>query len=517
MKRFLLVVLATVAFLSLHPQQARANDYMEHTENYTVYASGIDKIHFSIPVWVHGAWYERSYSALPGSHFSYKVGTDAEVTVLNWLAHVVRDNDKDNDKGTLAVKFQPDQGQLYLTCMHNGERRAVTGDGNWTDWLTVKQKAAGGYDRVTFLEFDWYPPESLDGKEFTIKMRSEFDNFDEILDEYAYSFCALDSYDNIECYHEVNPDYTPEWTLDTKFKGKDQLVAPTLFDPYLYQMGADGVAGYGYAAIPYSMANEPLYYRLSVDSSVHTTRELVGNIFVMTSDTLLSNVCARFVVWRDSTNGTKDSVMSTKVDLKPYHRIHDFVAKEELDSTDSYTGANVLSWTVKNPQLADLVEGDYFEIVRATDTAFSDAASLAVIPLVTDSAGQYTYIDDDRSISTGNLDGDSLTLPLVYAENGYYELKDQNGQTMYLLKLQIQSEKTVVPSLPVYYRIRRASSAVWGWHEDFMEQRTVYKHNFLAPLASEQPQYTKDADFENNHKVNFSVILKNEEVPTGVG
>ena len=98
MKHYLSVLLAVVTLLVFTPQRARANDYMEHTENYTVYASGIDKIHFSIPVWVHGAWYERSYSALPGSHFAYKVGTDEEVTVLNWLAHVVRDNDKDNDK-----------------------------------------------------------------------------------------------------------------------------------------------------------------------------------------------------------------------------------------------------------------------------------------------------------------------------------------------------------------------------------------------------------------------------------
>jgi hypothetical protein len=127
-----------------------------------VYASGIDKVHFSIPVWVHGAWYERSYSALPGSNFSYTYKDDQdnehEVTVLNWLAHVVRDNDKDNDKGTLAVKYQADQGQLVLTCMHNGVRTSVQPNGQWTDWLTVKQNPAGGYDRVTKLEFDWYPP-----------------------------------------------------------------------------------------------------------------------------------------------------------------------------------------------------------------------------------------------------------------------------------------------------------------------------------------------------------------------
>jgi len=515
MKRYLSIVLAIVAVLAFTPQRARANDYMEHTENYTVYASGVDKIHFVIPMWVHGGWSERSYSALPGSHFSYKVGSDPEVKVLNWIAHVARDNDSDNDKGTIAVKFQPDQGQLYLTCMHNGVSRSVTGDGTWTDWLTVKQKPAGGYDRVTFLEFDWYPPSSLDGKDFKIIMNSQFDNFGEITDEYAYSFCSMDDYSTISCYEDhVNPDYNMTWTLSNTFRGKDQLVTPTLFDPYLYQMSQDGVAGYGYAAIPYSLANEPISYTLSIDTMVYSAKDLAGNIFIMTNDTLQSDITATFTVWRDTATKTIDHITSTKVDLKPYHRIYDFTAKEETDSTDTYTGANILSWRIKNPQLTDIVEGDYFEIVRATDTSFTDASSLAVLPMVVDTVGEYTYVDDDRSISTGRLEADTLTQPLVYSPADYYPLVNDTGRTMFLLKLQISTDKAVMPSLPVYYRIRRASASVWGWHEDFMAQQTVYKHNFLAPLAAEQPAYSKDADYQTNHQVNFRVILKNEEVPT---
>ena len=226
----------------------------------------------------------------------------------------------------------------------------------------------------------------------------------------------MDDYSNIDCYYEVNPDYKVNWQVDNTFKGKEQLVTPTLFDPYLYQMSEDGLAGYGYAAIPYSLGDPPISYRLSIDSSLHSVTEQAGNIFVMTTDTLIKDVCAKFIVWRDSANNTKDSIMSTKVDVKPYHRIHDFVAKEETDSTDTYTGVNVLSWTVKNPLLEDIVEGDYFEIVRATDTAFTDATSLAVLPLEIDSSGQYTYRDEDRSISTGHLDGDPHQKELWLAE-----------------------------------------------------------------------------------------------------
>jgi hypothetical protein len=507
--------------MTLSTQQARANDYMEHTENYTVYASGIDKIHFSIPVWVHGAWYEKSYSALPGSKFSYIYRDDHnnehEVTVLNWLANVGRDNDSDNDKGTLAVKFQPEQGQLVLTCMHNSVRTSVQANGQWSDWLTVKQKPAGGYDRVTLLEFDWYPPSTLDGKEFSVKMHSEFDNFGEICDEMVYSFCSgealVENYP-ISCYDHVSPDYTPTWTIDSKFSGKAQLVTPTLFEPYLYQMSEDGVAGFGYAAIPYSLADEPISYKLSNDTTVHYTKDLAGNIYLMTNDTLLSDLSAKFTVWRNKDNGTVDSIVSTKVDLKPYHRIYDFVAKEEVDSTDSYTGANLLSWSIKNPLLSDLVDGDYFEIARASDSSFADGASLAVIPLVRDSFGLYNYKDDSRDTWTGNMDSDSLSHTLLYAPTGYYTLKDNQGHDMFLVRLQIQTDKALLPSMPVYYRIRRASSAVWGWHEDFMEQRMVYQHNFLAPLSATQPEYTKDADFENNHKVNFKIVLENSEVPT---
>lgn len=225
MKRFLTIFLAVMAMV-LVPSRARANDYMEKTENYTVYATGVDKIHFSIPVWVHGAWYERSYSALPGSCFSYiyKEGeNDKEVKVLNWIACVGKDNDKSNDKGILAIKFQADQGQLYLTCMHDGVRYSAQPTGEWSDWLTVKQKPAGGYDRVTFLEFDWYPPELLDGKEFSIKMHSEFDDYNEIIDEMNLAFCTpLTGYADdapISCYDNVSADYKLTWTLENKFQG----------------------------------------------------------------------------------------------------------------------------------------------------------------------------------------------------------------------------------------------------------------------------------------------------------
>ena len=44
----------------------------------------------------------------------------------------------------------------------------------------------------------------------------------------------------------------------------------------------------------------------------------------------------------------------------------------------------------------------------------------------------------------------------------------------------------------------------------------VDKHNYLAPLAAEQPEYVKDSEYDTNHKVNFRVILENAEVQSYV-
>lgn len=72
------------------------------------------------------------------------------------------------------------------------------------------------------------------------------------------------------------------------------------------------------------------------------------------------------------------------------------------------------------------------------------------------------------------------------------------------------------PSVPVYYRVRRASSSVWGWIDGFSQQTKMEKHNFLAPLAQTQTDYTLDPEYETNRKVHFRIQIDNAPVSIAI-
>ena len=66
----------------------------------------------------------------------------------------------------------------------------------------------------------------------------------------------------------------------------------------------------------------------------------------------------------------------------------------------------------------------------------------------------------------------------------------------------------------LYYRIRRASSAQWGWKEhDFTASLTHYPTNEFSPfIYTNSLTYSLADDFETSHKVNFSLGLPNKNM-----
>ena len=230
--KYLFAILCTLGLLAANPAM-QANDYMEHQENYSVYASGTDRIHFSIPVWVHGSWYENDYMSLARSWFGYKVAGENEIPVANWCAALGKDNIEDNNKGNVAMMLRPNQGDIVITSMHSGINYTVPANNSWTNFLTVRQRGAGDYDRVTFLEFDWYPPSSLNEKNFVIYLHSEFWDISSV----AMYMSANDLDENNPLSYRNVPvpsSYQKTWVYDGSFRGRDNIARPQLFDPYLY-------------------------------------------------------------------------------------------------------------------------------------------------------------------------------------------------------------------------------------------------------------------------------------------
>ena len=519
MNNRILLALTALMLMAVLPQKASAsgNDFLEKEYHYQCYSLGQDRIHFKIPMWSKRAdWsLQQTYFVAASSQILYKTLDDNRQTVvMNLTSRMWKEWQESDQQGEVALNVRSGEGGVIVTSMKSGVHYNIQVFDTWTDWLTVIRKEEGEHPAVTWLEFDWYPPQKLDERDFTIEINANVCILPDIVD-------ADDDADNPGYSAKFNSRYDPT-PIFGPFTGRSNLTTPQLYEPYLYQMNENGQAGYGYAAVPYMLYNEPIWYRTSLmgakDTINLTENDRAGNLYVMTSDTIQENFSANFRAWRNKDTKEWVDLQSTNVDIAPYHRIYDFAATEEIDSTGTFTGTNILNWTIKNPKLKDLIDGDYFIIERALDSTFADAEQLAMEPMVRSENGVYSIPDESRSIWSGNITEADTTNETVSRKVNNYPVSDNNGNLAYVVNLDLHSDKVVSPSKPVYYRIMRASSSVWGWNSEFAHKVKMYKNNYLAPLAAEQEPYTKDAKFDENHIVHFSVRLDNAEVtPVLVG
>ncbi|MBR1381636.1 MAG: hypothetical protein IJ554_04105, partial [Paludibacteraceae bacterium] len=88
---------------------------MEKEKHYNVYASGVNKVHFVIPVWAYGASYD--YYAYDESYVSYTVNGGSETVIANYKTDKYDENEKDSKKGTAYVNLKSNQGDIVVTSM----------------------------------------------------------------------------------------------------------------------------------------------------------------------------------------------------------------------------------------------------------------------------------------------------------------------------------------------------------------------------------------------------------------
>ena len=482
------------AILVSNHAYAYGNDFLEKQDNYRAYANGQNRVHFQFPVYSRGTndYYVGTESSDSYAYYMLK-GSSSKVKVFYYGGQQDKNGpsaDDDYSYGRAYIRAA-NVGVIEVTNTTSGQRRVIT-PGSWV-LLDVKKKkeTTNDDDYVTWLEVDWYPYEALEDTTFRVGT-------------------AVD----IRRRYTGNTNYSKDWILEEGLRGVNNTIKPQLYDPYFYAVNETGNAGYGYAAVPYMVFDEPISYTTSLSSKSLITTDRAGTIFVPTTDTIQEGFYATFTTWYDKAHGVKRAPQqTTKVNIPAYHRIYDFFVKEEKDELETFTGNNVLTWSVKNPHLPDLVSGDFFEIQRALKSDFSDARTIDIVAMQRGlDKSTYTYVDKSRESWTGNNTNVQYTDTLRhdYWTRLNYTLYDANGKPMCELKFSASAKTAFLPAVPVYYRIRRASSSVWGWKgHEFVCDTICMKHNFLAPLAEEQPAYTLDAE---SRKVDMHIRLKNADV-----
>ena len=503
MKKFwYLTVVLLMAAMSVPVQ---ANDYLEQEEHYTVMNMGNGVYRFYIPIWVYGRvnnYYLDSWNARNNSYDSYiwyslKPNQDRGSADVHRIATVAArrggDNVNNDYKGSGEGFIYMHAGTAVIQNMKDGTRVTLEKDDDtywnqWTKSLKLKRKNDDGHEDITYIEFDWYPPQELAGKDFYWGVSA-----------------------NIYKYSSGESTYTKWWKKSERLNVADPQT-PELFKPYLYAMDDDGVTGYGNAAIQYVTYQSAVSYHTSLNSKETNTSDNSGTIIIPTTDSVQRQFNATFRV-NMSNDPDKPQIFSLKtnsVNVPAYHRIYDFKAEEILDAQKSVTGKVKLSWGIHFPGAEDLVDGDVFQVERALKEDFSDAEQVSVQSFYKDSA-TYTFEDDPTSMLVDAETGNTANGGYV-SEKGVYAALDAEGNERVIYNVELASTQIYEPGKPVYYRVRRGSSAVWGWHEGFARTTVLTKNNYQAPLAQQQADYTKDADYDKNRLVHFQIHIENKAI-----
>ena len=106
--------------------------------------------------------------------------------------------------------------------MKNGTRVTLEKDDatywdKWTKSLKLKRKNDDGHEDITYIEFDWYPPQELAGNDF---------------------YWGISA--NIYKYSSGESTYTKWWKMSERLNVSDPQT-PELFQPYLYAMPEDSM------------------------------------------------------------------------------------------------------------------------------------------------------------------------------------------------------------------------------------------------------------------------------------
>ena len=179
MKRFLYLTL--VCLLAAMSVQA-TNDYLEQKEHYTVMNMGNGVYRFHIPIWVFGYinnYYLDSKNLRNDKYDSYiwyslkpnaERGTDDVHRIATVAARRAGYNVEEESDGRGEGFLYMHAGNAVVQNTWSGEALYIAegDDTYWKDWtksLILKRHDDDSHQDITYIEFDWYPPQDLAGRD----------------------------------------------------------------------------------------------------------------------------------------------------------------------------------------------------------------------------------------------------------------------------------------------------------------------------------------------------------------
>lgn len=421
------------------------------------------KLHFSIPLSYGSGLFQTS--SVDNGYVYYSTDGHTNVPILEYT----------------ATTFRVLSGSVVFTSASDGVNATFNTDANQTHNLstdlqsiTREQIVDNAYYTAVSIEFDWYPSEEALSTTITAGVYSQS------------TVTIRDSRYNLLSQIQ----YTRYFTLGTFSNLNSRDVQPQLIDPIFYSNNENSANSAGKVAVPYVAFQQPIKYYTSWNPAQIPCQEQSGMLWLQAEDTLQPGFRIFMQVHSSESTDSSDIILwysSNKVNVPAYHRIHDFTAstysyQREGDNITYYDNRyKQLSWKIRYPNAGDIVPNDMFELQRAYSSDFSDAQTIAMMPIewgdtATDEK-TFTYVDSARA--------------------AWYN--------------------PVEHSNTIYYRVRRTSSAIWGWTgHDYARSASVSPDLYMAWFNNTM-YYHLDDNFADNHKVHLTIRMSNSNYNSPCG
>ncbi|MBR1382105.1 MAG: hypothetical protein IJ554_06500, partial [Paludibacteraceae bacterium] len=476
------VMLASIPSMDLMASRASHGDWYFREEwggtQYSAYVAGNGKVHYKVLVFASGSsrnfWaYSDENDITQGSRcWTQLQGSAAQPVFLIYEADNNGHNRpigddcsgcNPNDRGWVRLKVLSDA--IVVTNTYDGVPVHVAPDGQWHEFYLKRMSTE---DWLTYLEFDYIEPAEYANKVYWVG--------------------------NSVCYRreggEISDQARGEQTrVLAEVEGGNSDPAPQLQNPFLYVVNENGTTGFGKIGVLYFSVQKPYRYWINGTGDPIACDQNADMLY-MNSDDVVRSFYISMEVQRSMDTTQSIILKSNTINIPAYHKIHDFAIRgyryqENSNQTFSNDRYKEISWKIYYPWEEDIIDGDMFEIQRAYHSDFSDAQTIGVVPMEYDS----TKLD---SI------GDVAVQTYTYVDSvpeAWWNPVDNNRYQL-------------------YYRIRRASSAQWGWvGHDFAASLTHYPENEFSPfIYTNNLTYSLAKDFETSHKVNFSLALPNKNM-----